>query len=141
MSESAEHLQLVGRILRFVEKNFPPEKFVVCSDAPGSSEKPPRIMGFVPDVFAADAPRNTVVIGEAKTLADLQTAHSQKQMSEFVRFVAAQRRGVFLLSVPWQASLRAQRFLQSVQIDWKVTTPTLVILDGITSRAATPSCS
>jgi hypothetical protein len=141
MSESAEHLQLVCRILRFIETNFPPERFIVCSDAPGSFDKPPRIAGFVPDVFATDAPRTTVVVGEAKTAADLQTAHSQRQISEFVRFVAAQQRGIFLLAVPWQAGLAARRVLNGVQFDWKRSTPTLVILDGITGRAATASSS
>lgn len=141
MSESAEHLQLVCRILRFVETNFPPDRFIVCCDNPGSSDKPPRLSGFVPDVFATDAPRTTVVVGEAKTAADLQTAHSQRQITEFVRFVAAQQRGVFLLAVPWQASFMARRFLDLVQIDWKLSNPTLVILDGITGRATTASSS
>jgi hypothetical protein len=136
MSDSAQHLALVNSILALVRRDFSPRKFVVLSDLPGSLDKPPRINGFVPDVFAEDAPRTAVVVGEAKTIQDLQTAHSRLQIAAFLRFLAAQQNGIFVLAVPWPAIATAR---QIVELELKQLEPQnvkVVISDGYETRAA-----
>jgi hypothetical protein len=136
MSDSAQHLALVNSILALVKKDFPLTKFVVLSDLPGSLDKPPRINGFVPDVFAEDAPRTAVVIGEAKTVQDLQTNHSRLQIAAFLRFLAAQQNGVFVLAVPWPAMATAQVIVDHELRELEPQHVKVVISDGYESRAA-----
>jgi hypothetical protein len=136
MSDSAQHLALVNSILALVKKDFPLTKFVVLSDLPGSFDKPPRINGFVPDVFAEDAPRTAVVIGEAKTVQDLQTNHSRLQIAAFLRFLAAQQNGVFVLAVPWPAIATAQVIVDLELRELEPQHVKVVISDGYETRAA-----
>lgn len=137
MSDSPQHLALVNSILALVRKDFPPTKFVVLSDLPGSIDKPPRINGFVPDVFAEDAPHTAVVIGEAKTVQDLQTAHSRLQIAAFLRFLAAQQNGVFVLAVPWTAKATARKIVELELRELEPQHVRVVISDGYEERAAT----
>jgi len=137
MSDSPQHLALVNSILSLVRKDFPPTKFVVLSDLPGSVDKPPRINGFVPDVFAEDAPHTAVVIGEAKTVQDLQTPHSRLQIAAFLRFLAAQQNGVFVLAVPWPAIATARKIVELELNELEPQHIRVVISDGYEERAAT----
>ena len=136
MSDSAQHLELVKSILGFVRQNFSPAKFAVLSDLPGSPNKPPRIHGFVPDVFAEDAPRTAVVIGEAKTIADLETAHSRLQIQAFLRFLAMQENATLVLAVPWPAAVAARQFAETCLVALEVNHVRVVICDGQQARAA-----
>ena len=136
MSDSAQHLDLVHSILSFIGENFPPAKFAVLCDLPGSPNKPPRIHGFVPDVFTQDAPRTAVVIGEAKTVADLQTSHSRLQIEAFLRFLAVQDNPTFVLAVPWPAAVMARQIVQTYLVTLEVKHVRVVICDGQQARAA-----
>ena len=136
MSDSAQHLELVQSILVFVRENFSAAKFAILSDLPGSSSKPPRIHGFVPDVFAEDAPRTAVVIGEAKTISDLETPHSRLQIQAFLRFLAAQENATFVLAVPWPAAVTARQFAETCLVSLAVNHVRVVICDGQHARAS-----
>ena len=50
---------------------------------PVRGERPPRIEGYVPDVFVTDVPTTTTLIGEAKTQQDIETDHSRRQIFAF----------------------------------------------------------
>src|SRR3712207_431503 len=76
--------------------------------SPLRAEKPNRIGGFVPDVYAFDAPLTTVIIGEAKTQDDLETERSRKQITAYLCYLGQQQTGILILAVPWQAKRRAQ---------------------------------
>jgi hypothetical protein len=136
MSDSAQHLALVDSILLLVRRDFPLTRFVVLSDLPGSIDKPPRINGFVPDVFAEDAPRTAVVIGEAKTIQDLQTSHSRLQIAAFLRYLAAQQNGVFVLAVPWPAKATARQIVELELRELEPQHVRVLISDGHETRAA-----
>jgi hypothetical protein len=136
MSDSAQHLELVRSIVSFVAVNFSPTKFAILTDLPGSVDKPPKIHGFVPDVFAQDAPRTTVIIGEAKTISDLQTVHSQMQVEAFLRFLAAQENGIFILAVPWPVAVTARQIAERYLESLEVKHVKLVICDGQQAGAA-----
>jgi hypothetical protein len=135
MSDSATHVELVHSILSFVNSNFSTTSFVVLTDLAGSVNKPPRINGFVPDVFAQDIPRTTVIIGEAKTSKDLETDHSRSQVEAFLRFLGAQSNAIFILAVPWPVAVTARhiakRYLESIHVQHV----RLIICDGHSARA------
>ena len=55
MAESLIHLRLVKSIVRYVEYTYRPSyELAIFHDLPGpiGAEKPPRIGGYVPDVYA-----------------------------------------------------------------------------------------
>src|SRR5262249_23124041 len=74
-------------------------------------DKPPRLEGFVPDVYAVDTPPSIAIIGEAKTVLDLHTEHSRRQLAAFLRFLRQQEHGVLVLGVPWQGRATAHNLL------------------------------
>ena len=139
MSETPQHLALVQSLKQFVENSFSLAHFAVFADLPGSSDKPPRVYGFVPDIYAEDAPRTTLVIGEAKTREDLTTPHSRAQIAAFVRYASQQPNGMFVLAVPWSVSVPAQQIVEECQERFNAQHLKVVILDGVRTRAAASS--
>lgn len=137
MSETAQHLKLTRAIIDFIQARFPLDSFSLFNDLPGSSNKPPRIYGFVPDVFAENVPRTIVIIGEAKTTQDLTTEHSKAQIAEFVRYLAAQTNALFVLAVPWPVAVLARHMVEEYLHRFDARNVEAVILDGVQARAAT----
>lgn len=95
------------------------------------AEKPNRIEGFVPDVYAFDAPRTTTIIGEAKTKDDLETERSKRQIAAFLTHLHYQAAGVFIMAVPWQAKRRAQAVVLTLQKDVGAASVKTVTLDDL----------
>lgn len=118
LAESNKHSALVEIIIRYIRREHAHIAALGIIDdlsSPLHAEKPNRIDGFVPDVYAFDAPLTTIIIGEAKTEADLETEHSKKQISAFLTFLGHQKTGIFILAVPWQAKRRAKAIVVTLR--------------------------
>ena len=103
MGESQAHHDLVDRTYRYICRRFPPHRgFATFLDAPSTprGEKPPPLEGFVPDVLAMDVPTTMYVIGEAKTIHDLERPHTTAQLLAYLRHLRL-RSGVLVIAVPW----------------------------------------
>jgi hypothetical protein len=91
MSESADHVRLVDRIVIWLNNRYS-DKQTLCvfrdGDFVGLTSRPPIVNRFVPDIFAADTPPTFTAIGEAKTAADLETKRSQIQIRAFIEFLS-----------------------------------------------------
>ena len=110
MPESRDHLELVESIVAYVKKAWTTcEALAILTDLPAlpAAARPPRIAGFIPDVYAADVPTTEVIIGEAKTVRDLDTEHARLQLRAFAAFLDQQARGTLIVAVPWQARATA----------------------------------
>lgn len=110
MAESSKHTALVQIIIEYIQQEYADKTALgiihdLCS--PLRAEKPNRIDGYVPDVYAFDAPLTTTIIGEAKTADDLETEHSRRQITAFLSFLGQQKSGTFIIAVPWQVKKRA----------------------------------
>ena len=117
LAESNTHSDLVKIIISYIRREYSQIAALgIVNDlsSPLRAEKPNRIGGFVPDVYAFDAPLTTVIIGEAKTRLDLETEHSRKQILAFLSFLGRQTTGIFILAVPWQAKRRANAIVLSL---------------------------
>jgi hypothetical protein len=117
LAESSKHAALIQTIVDYIRHSYTHKTALgILHDLPSAigAEKPPRIEGFVPDVYAYDAPLTTVIIGEAKTAADLETPHSLSQLTAYVSFLALQPTGVFILAVPWHIKRRAEALVTSL---------------------------
>lgn len=103
MPESAMHADLVKAILAFAARELGPlADIAVREDSvrPLRNERPPRISGYTPDVYAVDVPTTRTLIGEAKTRIDLETEHSRRQIAAFLGYSAYSTGGIFVLAVP-----------------------------------------
>ena len=90
MPESSTHVALVQSIVQFAIREFGAlADIAVREDAvrPIRHEKPPRIDRYVPDVFVTDVPTTRTLIGEAKTLKDIETDHTRRQVSTFLTYL------------------------------------------------------
>ena len=90
------------------------QQLLVLHDLPGpiGSEKPPAIGGFRPDVYAADIGKQTVIVGEAKTTADIETEHSRAQYVAYARHLSLFDSPTLILAVPWHLRVRAKTLLR-----------------------------
>jgi hypothetical protein len=134
LAESTKHTALVQIIVRYIEREHAQIAGLgVVNDLSSSlhAEKPGRIDGFVPDVYAFDAPLTTIIIGEAKTQGDLETDRSRKQITAYLSFLAHQQTGIFILAVPWHARRRASALVEALRGETRATSVQTVTLDDI----------
>lgn len=114
--ESATHVRLIEALIRFIEERHrPPRGLVLLADHHGfGADRPPRIGGHTPDVFASDLPVSFRLIGEAKTVPDLETERSRRQIKAFLDHLALYPNSIFYLAVPPTALARARFVLRSL---------------------------
>jgi hypothetical protein len=79
------------------------------------TEKPSPIEGFFPDVCAISTPPALTLIGEAKTVPDLESQRSYKQFLAFLRFLVARPKPTLVVATPWQATATARNMLTLAQ--------------------------
>jgi hypothetical protein len=133
MPESATHADLVQAIVAYAARTLGPlSAIAVREDAvrPLRGERPPRIGGYTPDVHATDVPTTTTLIGEAKTKQDLETEHSRRQISAFLKYLAVTPHGIFVLAVPLAAGASARRLLAELQAPFSGSSTSIIVLDG-----------
>jgi hypothetical protein len=134
LAESSKHSALVQIIIGYIGREHAQIAALgVVTDlsSPLHAEKPSRIGGFVPDVYAFDAPLTTVIIGEAKTFTDLETERSRKQITAFLSFLGQQPHGIFILAVPWQAKQRARSIIKMLRAESNASSVKTITLDDI----------
>ena len=134
LAESLEHSALIQIIIKYIQRDYSNIPALgIVHDLSGTlhGEKPNRIGGFVPDVYACDAPLTTIIIGEAKTPDDLETERSRKQITAFLSFLGHQQAGVFILAVPWQLKRRADMIVSTLRNAVGATHVQTVTLDGL----------
>jgi hypothetical protein len=140
VAESSIHLDLVRRILDHIAYHYHGVGAVaVLHDLPGriGCTKPPKIGSYRPDVYAIDAPQTQTIVGEAKTQGDLETEHSHRQFATFLRFLALQNQGVFILGVPWQAKARGLSLLKVIGREIGTHSVRIVIVDDVLTNNPT----
>jgi hypothetical protein len=81
--ESELHIRLVEKLIYEVRRRHSDGANIAIFAEHHSfgRNRPARIGGFFPDVFASDVPETFRVVGEAKTESDLKTNRSERQRS------------------------------------------------------------
>jgi len=77
-----------------------------------AAARPPRIGGFIPDVYVPCAPGNRLIIAEAKTGRDLDTKHSLDQFDAFLGRCSQVENAMFVLAVPWDMVRLAEAIIR-----------------------------
>lgn len=118
MSETLAHTRLVGVIVKWVQAQYSatPGLCLFCDCPPVlETEKPSPIEGFFPDVCAISTPPAFTLIGEAKTIPDLESQRSFNQFLAFLRFLGARPKATLVVATPWQASASAKHIITLAQ--------------------------
>ena len=132
MPESARHARLVQAIVAHAEHRLGKvTDILVREDAlrPLRGERPPKLAGFMPDVYATDVPTTKTLVGEAKTAADLETKHSRAQIAAFLEYVAHTPGGLFVLAVPVAVKPRARWVLRELGRPLGSDAPQIEVID------------
>jgi hypothetical protein len=115
MSESLEHLRLVGAIISWIRAEYARHPYLcIFCDSPLTEtfERPYEIGGCCPDVLAEDTPPTVTIIGEAKTHVDLFSDRSWRQILAYLYHLKMCSNGVLVLCVAKSIETIAQRILQ-----------------------------
>lgn len=134
MSESNTHIQLVEEMVCWITQYYlNGDRGYLLIDQPESKNgsKPPKINGYIPDVFTACAPNCRTVIGEAKTARDVDRPHSIEQIKAFLRHCSGQKDAVFILATPWPMSRFAKSLLKHLQQQTNSSSVKIVVMEGL----------
>ena len=118
MPESKEHSELVAVLRNYIAKNYcDGEKIRVLTDSMDikSFTRPPSIAGYIPDAYVSLNMRGGIVIGEAKSMGDLENSHTEAQVAAFLRRCKLVEGSVFILAVPWPIERLARSFVTELQ--------------------------
>jgi hypothetical protein len=63
------------------------------------------VNGYVPDAYVYEAGPYRLVLGEAKTAADIDTRHSADQIKAFIKYCQMIGSSLLVLAVPWDSTV------------------------------------
>ena len=81
-----------------------------------SPTRPPPIEGYVPDAYVMLNEQGRVVIGEAKSMRDLENSHTEAQVMAFLRRCGMAEGAAFILAVPWPIERLARALLTNFRV-------------------------
>lgn len=109
----------------------------VITDSIGSElrTRPPSIGGYVPDAYVLLDELGRVVIGEAKSIGDLENSHTEAQVTAFLERCARVEGSAFLLAVPWPVERLARANLTNLQVKEGVAHVETIVLSELSRLA------
>lgn len=114
MPESEEHSNLVAMLHSYISHRFcegRSERVLTDSVSRQSPNRPPPIEGYVPDAYVMLDELGRIVIGEAKSMGDLENSRAEAQITAFLRRCGIVEGSVFVLAVPWPVERLAEALL------------------------------
>jgi hypothetical protein len=128
--ESSLHVTLVeGAVAEIKRRHGKLYSLSVLVDLPSSGpNRPAMIGGYVPDIFAIDAPETCRIIGEAKTPIDCETPRSRLQFVAFLSHLARFPNSFFYLAVPWSYRIRARNLMDAIAHEAEASAVTVQVI-------------
>ena len=142
MPESDEHSNLVAILSRYISDRFcegDGDRVLHDSGNSESLSRPPYIEGYVPDAYAVVDEQGRVVIGEAKSMRDLENSHADSQITAFLKRCGVVEGSAFILAVPWPIERLARALLLNIQVREELQQVETVVLSEAT-RAVQRRC-
>ena len=138
MAESEDHSDLVALLHRYISDRFcEGQRSRVITDSIGSEwrTRPPSIAGYVPDAYVMLDDLGRVVIGEAKSIGDLENSHTEAQVTAFLERCGRVEGSAFLLAVPWPVERLARALLTHFQVKEGLTHVETIVLSELSRPA------
>lgn len=92
------------------------ERVFIDSVSNESRTRPPPIERYVPDAYVVLNEQGRVVIGEAKSMKDLENSHTEAQVTAFLRRCDTAEGSAFVLAVPWPIERLAMALLTNLRV-------------------------
>ena len=92
------------------------ERVFTDSVSSESRARPPTIEGYVPDAYVMLNEQGRVVIGEAKSMRDLENSHTEAQVTAFLRRCDMGKGSALVLAVPWPIERLAKAILTNFRV-------------------------
>lgn len=117
-SEYVEHMEMVAMLKNYIAVKHGQlnDLAVYVDDFSRPEDKPPRIDGVLPDVYARRLLHDVTVIGEAKCASSINSKRTMRQITAFFRYLSAVGGSYFYLAVPWMAKPAASRLMREMQV-------------------------
>ncbi len=102
MALSESHVRLVHQLERYVRETYK-DQILIYTDNPDPNirAKVPIIGGIIPDLYARCFSPDLIILGEAKTINDIDSRHSVSQYEQYLRYCRATPHSVLIFAVPW----------------------------------------
>jgi hypothetical protein len=104
MGESKSHMHLVELLAEWIATNLLEGDYehmlIDFPDRP-AQRKPPKIYGYIPDIYISHSSQYSLIIGEAKTASDIESRHTIDQINSYLRRCAQSDRALLVMAVPW----------------------------------------
>ena len=139
MPESAEHAKLVAILRGYISERFCEgnSSIILCDSVNKESRaRPPSIEGYVPDAYVLLDDQGKVVIGEAKSIGDLENAHTDDQIMAFLTRCGTVKGSAFILAVPWPVERLARSLLTNFQASGNFLHVETVVLSEVNAGGA-----
>lgn len=101
-----------------------------------SQTRSPSIGGYVPDAYLILNEQGGAVIGEAKSIGDLENSHTEAQVTAFLRRCGESEDSTFVLAVPWPVERLARTLLTNYQMREGLPHVETVVLSEFSKRSA-----
>lgn len=139
MAESPTHGFFVEEIVNWLmQGNDAGREYVVMNDVAGQgpNRRPPIIDGFIPDVYAVAHQDRRIIIGEAKTIMDIESTHSRMQYAAYLRHCKAYPSAALLLAVPWTMVNCTKGLLKAIKRQTDTQLVEVILLKDLPEQAA-----
>lgn len=114
-----------------VSTNYLGDNPILQVDSPDSAphQIPPNIDGSRPDIYGRSRDFQFELIGEAKTSSDLDTKHSAKQFSSYLKWCALSEMRTFVLATEWDHVRYAYATLKKLTFDLNIKNSKFAVQD------------
>lgn len=114
--ESATHIRLVERLIEQIRNDFEQGRdlAIFADHRSYGGDQPLQVGDHKPDVYAHNVPCTFRVLGEAKTVGDLETKRTQLQIEAFLDHLSIHPASVFYFATTWTGAPLARRLLKSL---------------------------
>ena len=114
--ESATHIRLVEYLIDQIRRDFGQgQDLAIFADHRSyGGDQPLQIGNYKPDVYAHDVPCTFRVLGEAKTVGDLETKRTELQVEAFLDHLSIYPSSKFYFATTWTGRLLASRLLKTL---------------------------
>ena len=134
MAESQHHIKLVDELASWISNTLlNGDNGLMLIDHPKSEMigRPPKVGGYIPDIFVPRGINYNLIIGEAKTANDLEKSHSVKQIKEFILKCKEFENSIFILAVPWYLVPLARSIIRKIVVECNASSVEIKILEKL----------
>ena len=131
MSVSESHIKLVNCMKEKIERDHNLSDLIIYSDNPESAfkDKVPKIGFSYPDIYARSYAPDLTIIGEAKTLNDVENKHSLGQYKHYLEYCSKIENSLLLFAAPWVVAATLKNTIRNLKIRLGIPHVSVVFLE------------